>query len=110
MASAFEQEGFAVIMKLLGRGMAAAFVIWLYFNGLLLRYNSTRPTKADPAEGRIYPLIMYGHTVYLTHAERIHLLISEVLPVIIVVICIPTLFFYKRKMVKEGKSYLFGKR
>src|ERR1700722_7566054 len=102
MASAFEQDGFTVTIKLLGRGMAAAFVIWLYFNGLSLRYDSTRTTKADPAKGRIYPLITYGHSVYLTHGEKIHLLIPEVLPVIIVVICIPTLFFYKRKMVKEG--------
>jgi hypothetical protein len=52
-----------VTTKLMGRGMAAAFVIWLYFNGLSLRYDFTRPTKAQPAEGQIYPLFTHGHIV-----------------------------------------------
>src|ERR1700730_9861060 len=106
MASASVWEGFDVTMKFLGRGMATAFVVWLYFNGLSLRYNFTRPTEAQLENGRIYPLFTHGRIVYLTHAERIHLLIPEVVSIGLGLICL-AIFLYRRRMLKDKKSYLF---
>jgi hypothetical protein len=41
--------------------------------GLWTYYDHTRPTLAEPAEGRIHPLNTHGSIVYLTREEADHL-------------------------------------
>lgn len=45
-------------------------VIFLAFIGLQYRFNYTRTTTKQPDAGRVYPLDVHGHVVYLTYGEE----------------------------------------
>jgi multisubunit Na+/H+ antiporter MnhB subunit len=47
-----------------------AFVAWLGFFYLFLRYDSTRPSLPGASTGRVYAQNNHGHVVYLTKHER----------------------------------------
>ena len=50
----------------------AALASWLVSVALGLQYDKTRPTVAQPNEGRIYCFANHGHVVYLTAIEKSH--------------------------------------
>ena len=54
------------------------------FTGSYLWYSyaATRPTVANPAEGRVYSLITHGREVYLTGAEEFRLQFLMVLGIV----------------------------
>jgi hypothetical protein len=52
-----------------------AMLAWLSTIGLFLRYDVTRPTVRQVAEGRIYAWNNHGHIVYLTQQEQLRLYI-----------------------------------
>ena len=57
-----------VVPSLLG---AAALGSWLLSVALGLQYDKTRPTVAQPNEGRIYCFSNHEHVVYLTAREKL---------------------------------------
>jgi hypothetical protein len=48
----------------------AALASWLVSVALGLQYDKTRPTVAQPNEGRIYCFSNHSHVVYLTAREK----------------------------------------
>jgi hypothetical protein len=57
-----------VLPTLLG---AAALGSWLVSVALGLQYDKTRPTVAQPNEGRIYCFSNHEHVVFLTAREKL---------------------------------------
>jgi hypothetical protein len=51
----------------------ASLVVWLTSIYLFLHYDATRPTKPQPARGRIYSSNNHGHVTYLTEREENYL-------------------------------------
>jgi hypothetical protein len=47
--------------------------VWFFAAGLGLHLDASRPTRPDPAIGRIYELNNHGHVVYLTLREQLTL-------------------------------------
>jgi hypothetical protein len=62
------------VVKLLRAAIVLALVVSFFaYVGLWEYYDHTRPTAAEPAQGRIHPLETHGSIVYLTLEESDYL-------------------------------------
>jgi hypothetical protein len=79
----------ASIMRARPLDTLARISTWLFVPSLLAttlvryHYADTRPKKPQPEVGRVYAINTHGSVVYLTLAEQIKLVGSELVPIIL---------------------------